>query len=248
MERNCTLFRMNFRGDRFQLKYCILIGNTIQNIGTRLARNLSYFGLSADTCSNSPDVFLEKLAEKNYDGLIFFILKIQNSTYSMISDLRAKYNNMKIYPIIFTASETVRQSLIEAGANKCFVMPYTDFSLCGEIICDFFNNYEMIIFPEIAEFLHKKRFSCKMQGFYYLCCAIKICLYKPEIIEKSVTGLYRCIAEEMNTSYSSVEKSLRTMLSQAFQKGVIFNDEIVHKRMKNKELILLLLDEFKNNS
>lgn len=227
------------------MKYSILIGNTIQNIGTRLAKSLSYFGLNTDTCSNSLNVLNEKLSENHYDGLIFFIIKINDSSYSFISELRNKYDNLKIYPIIFTGSEVVRQDLIESGANKCIIMPYTDFGLCGEIICDLFNNNDWSIIPEIAEFLQKKNFNSNMHGFYYLCSAIKIYMHTPEIIRSSVINFYKTIAEEMSSTYSGVERALRTVISDAFRKGVPLNGEIVHRRMKNKDLITLLSAEYK---
>ena len=72
-------------------------------------------------------------------------------------------------------------------------------------------------------------------------------VHNPETADYGSTELYTAIAEKINNTYDNVERGLRVMLSSAFRKGVILNGKVEQRRMKNKELIILLAEEFKKN-
>lgn len=180
----------------------------------------------------------------SYDGMIFFAFRVTDNTLKFIKQCVSDHPNMKIYPIITSDLMKVKRQLIEAGATACITMPYTDYSLCGDIIADFFTNDEMVILPEVADFLCSKRFPDHMLGFYSLCCAVETVIENPESLEKITAGLYSIVAEKMNTTYENIERSLRVMLIAAFGKGVIINGEMQYRRIKNKDLIKILADEY----
>ncbi len=233
-----------YRKDVEGLKYKLLVGNNIEGSGKKLAQALSHFGFTSEYCTNSFKKFEEMLSRFSYDGLIFFALRITDNTFGFIKTCSDSYPNMKIYPIITSDLLKVKKQLIEAGADACISMPYTDYSLCGDIIADFYTSDEMVILPEIADFLCRKRFPDHMLGFYSLCCALETAIEEPESLEKITVGLYPIIAKKMNSTYENVERSLRVMLIAAFSKGVIINGKLVHRRLKNKDLIKLLADEY----
>ncbi|MBO5163397.1 MAG: hypothetical protein J6B75_02990 [Ruminococcus sp.] len=226
------------------LKYKLLVGNNIEGSGKKLAQTLSYFGFTSEYCTNSFKNFEELLSKVSYDGLIFFALRITDNTISFIQECKSNYPNMKIYPIITSDLTKVKKQLIDVGADACITMPYTDYSLCADIIGDFYTSDEMPILPEIADFLWRRRFPGHMLGFYSLCSALEIAIETPESLEKITIGLYPAIAEKINSTYENVERSLRVMLLSAFNNGVIINGKLVHRRIKNKELIKLLADEY----
>lgn len=226
------------------LKYKLLVGNNIEGSGKKLAQSLSHFGFTSEYCTNSFKKFEELLSKFSYDGFIFFALRVTDNTLNFIKQCKDNYPNMKIYPIITSDLQKVKKQLIDASAASCITMPYTNYSLCGDIIADFYNSDEMVILPEIADFLCSKRFPDHMLGFYSLCCAVETVIETPESLEKITAGLYPVIAEKMNSTYENVERSLRVMLISAFSKGVIINGKLVHRRIKNKDLIRILADEY----
>lgn len=226
------------------LKYKLLVGNNIEGSGKKLAQSLSFFGFISEYCTNSFKKFEEMLSSFSYDGLIFYAMRVTDDTLRFIKQCRESYPDMKIYPIITSDLLKVKRQLIDAGAAACITMPYTDYSLCGDIIADFYTSDEMVILPEIADFLCSKRFPNHVLGFYSMCCAVETVIEHPESLEKITVGLYPIVAEKMNSTYENIERSLRVMLFSAFSKGVIINGKLVHKRIKNKELIKILADEY----
>lgn len=230
------------------MKYNILVGNNIHNIGAKVAKNLSNFGFQTDTCSNSFNELAEKLENKHYDAFFFFILSVNKDYYKYISEVRKNYSYLKIYPAIFTVSEAIIQDLCDLGANKCIIMPSTDFEICCEIVSDFFHAPNMELFSDIYYFLQEKRFNRNTLGFYLLCTAIMIHLTEADAVNYPMMTLYEKVAERMNTSNENVERSLRNHLSRSFEKGVILDGAVVHRRMKNKDLILHLVNEFKKQN
>ena len=232
------------KGMMKKLKFRLLFGDNIEGSGKRLAKIFSHFGFETEYCANLTKTLREQLKNKSYDGILFFALRASDNIYRFISDCRNAYPDIKIYPIISTDSNTVKQKLIDSGATSCLLMPYTEYSLCYEVINDFFSSDELIILPEIAEFLYTKGFPNQLIGFYVLCCAIEIVINAPHTLSKVTSLLYPSVAEIMNTTYDSVERSLRVLSSAAFKNGVNLNGEITKKRPKTKTLIALLADEY----
>lgn len=228
------------------MKYKLLIGDTIDNMGKNMANTIKYLGFETVYCSNYPDTLEKMLNEEHFDGCIFYALIMNENIKNFIRNCRNNYPQLKLYAIIATISDSVRLELLNLGVTECMVMPYINCIACTEIAVDFYPEMELL--PEIAEFLFRKKFPSALIGFYFLCTAVKIIATNPEASDFSSTEIYTAIAEKINNTYDNVERGLRVMLSSAFQKGVIINNKIEHRRMKNKDLIILLAEEFRSIS
>ncbi|MBR6580872.1 MAG: hypothetical protein IKK66_06190 [Ruminococcus sp.] len=228
------------------MKYRLLIGDTIDHMGKNMANTIKYLGFETVYCSNYTDTLEKMLNEEHFDGCIFYALVMNENIRSFIRNCRNSYPQLKLYAIIATVSDSVRLELLKLGVTECIVMPYINCIACTEIAVDFYPELKLL--PEIAEFLFKKKFPSTLIGFYFLCTAVKILIDNPETADYGSTELYTAIAEKINNTYDNVERGLRVMLSSAFRKGVIIKNKIENRRMKNKDLIILLAEEFRNTS
>lgn len=225
------------------MKYKLLIGDTIDNLGKNMANTIKYLGFETVYCSNYPDILEKMLSSEHFDGCIFYALTLNENIRKFIENCKKNYPQLKLYAVISTASDSVRLDLLNKGVDGCIVMPYTNCIACAEIAVDFYPELKHL--PEIAGFLFKKKFPSTLVGFYFLCAAVKIMIENPNTIKYTSTELYNEIAKLINSTYDNVERGLRVMLSSAFRKGVIINNKLELRRMKNKDLIILLTEEFK---
>lgn len=228
------------------MEHSFLIANSLYKIGAQIGECISGVDIDVELINGSFRAISDKLAEKRYDGFVFFIQRMSKEAIEFVAELREKYKDMKIYPIIFTGSEYVRQELIRAGASLCFIMPYLPPVLSGELLCHFYNNSNYEIIPQIVYFLNRKGFDSRFQGFYPLCIAINMLLKSPGKLNGSITDFYRELADFINSKYENVERNLRTIIKRTFRKGIVINNDKPLFRMKNKELLLLLTEEYKN--
>lgn len=226
------------------MKYRLLFGNTIEGSGKRLARVFSNFGFETEYCANVLSIIDERLKETNFNGIIFFAFRITDKVHNFIKNSKKNYPDMKIYPIITTESEQIKSLLKEDGATNCLTTPYTEYSLCGDIINDFYSYDEIPVLPEIADFINKKGFSDRFVGFNFLCCAIELAIDFPEMLNKITRDIYPKTAEKMHTSYGNVERSIRVLSTEAFRGGIELNGKLTYRKPTNKELIRLLSEEY----
>ncbi len=225
------------------MKYKLLIGDTIDNLGKNMANTIKYLGFETVYCSNYPDILEKMLSSEHFDGCIFYALILNENIRKFIENCKKNYPQLKLYAVISNASDSVRLDLLNMGVEGCIVMPYINCIACAEIAVNFYPGLSHL--PEIAGFLFKKKFPSTLVGFYFLCAAIKIMIENPNTITHTSTELYTEIANLINSTYDNVERGLRVMLSSAFRKGVIINNKLEQRRMKNKDLIILLTEEFK---
>lgn len=230
------------------MEHSFLIANSLYKIGAQIGKCISGIDIEVELINGSFQAIGDKLAEKRFDGFIFFIQRMSDEAINFVAEIRGKYKDMKIYPLIFTGSEYVRQDLIRAGASLCFIMPYMPPVLSGELLCHFYNNRNYKIIPQIVYFLNSKGFDSSFQGFYPLCIAISMLLNSPDKLNGSITDFYRELADFINSKYENVERNLRTIIRKAFKKGIVINNSKPLFRMKNKELLLLLTEEYKGIS
>lgn len=229
------------------MKYKLLIGDNIDKLGKKLANTFKLFGFDTVCCSNYLNVLEENLEKEHFDGCVFFAISVRETVFDFIRKCREKFSHLRIYPIITTDSTEVISKLMNCGATYCIIMPYLCYSVCIDIAWDFEPDRYSIM-PEIADFLHQRKFPYTMLGFYFLCCGIDTALENPDFLLYSSTEIYNTIARKMNSTYENVEHALRVMLSNAFRKGVVINGQLETRRIRNKELITILTEEFIKSS
>lgn len=227
------------------MKYKLLIGDTIDHQGKMLANSIKYLGFDTVYCSNYPNTLEKHLSIHQYDGCVFYALILNENVRNFILNCRKNYPKLRLYAIISTISDSAQYELFKLGVSSCIVMPYVNCIACAEIAVDYYSRFSLI--PEIAGFLFKNHFPSTLIGFYFLCFAVKMAIFNPDISEKPSTEIYSEIAERIDSTYENVERGLRVMLSSAFRKGVLLNGKSEQRRIKNKDLFILLAEEFKNS-
>lgn len=226
--------------------YKLLVSNNFENFGRKLAGYLVNFGFSVENCSNIyADLFAE-LDKNSYDGLFFYVFELTVKTKSFINECNLKYPNIKIF-IASSYQNSIRiRNAISPDIVKCVVFPYNEFEVCYDIAECFYAPEAMTINPKTAEYLSKKNFPTSYRGFYYYCCLIECAVREPDSIDCLTRKLYKIVASKMGTTYANVERGIRVMLSDAYKRGIIINGNTIYEPIKNKKLIRILADDYKD--
>ena len=93
-----------------------------------------------------------------------------------------------------------------------------------------------------------------IQGYAYICEAVQMVVYKPDIINRITKDLYPGIADRFETSSSKVERSIRHAVSVLWQRGRVdainqvfgFTVCAHEKKLTNGEFIALLANRCKS--
>lgn len=226
------------------MKKKILFGNNIAGVGKALSRNFVYFGFEVSNCSNSYEAFMEELNKDHYDGIFLFINQKTEKLFQFLEYVKKNFPETKIYVLAYLRSRLLEDEAIEAGAFKYFVMPASWNKICCDILYDFFSDDELIIMPEIFDYLAEKNIPNNVISFYFLCIAVEKTIYEPEMFSRITKRLYPYIAETMNTSITWVERSIRKLGAVIYDKKITFNNQPADKRLSNKELISAAASEF----
>lgn len=225
------------------MKFKILCGNTIDGLGSRIAKSVKHFEFETSYCTNSFNTLWQKLSEEHYDGLIFFCIRDFGKVIEFVQECHLKYPALKIYPIT-TWNDNLNSELKKAGASHCISVPYNEYSICADLVNDFHSADELPILPEIAEYLFNKGFPNHLIGFYFLSCIIEKAIESPYDLENAIMNLYDVTGRIMNAKNQHVERSIRIVSAAGFRNGIVINGEVSFTRLKNKELITVLTKEY----
>lgn len=225
------------------MKKKLLFGNNIAGVGKSLCKNFVYFGFDVSNCSNSYDVFIKELHENHYDGIFFFINQKNERLFAFLNYVKNNFPELKVYVLSYVKSNVLMKELARAGVLKCFVMPVSWNKVCYDILYDFFSDDELIVMPEIFEFLTDKGIPSNIISFYFLCIAMEKTIYEPEMFARITKRLYPYIAEKMDTSTTWMERSIRKLSINIYKNGITFKNQ-PDKYLSNKELISFASAEF----
>lgn len=118
---------------------------------------------------------------------------------------------------------------------------------------------ELTEYSELELTKHVEKLLCDLgvskhlKGYRYLIRAIELVYLEPSAIRNVITGLYRRIAEENNTSASCVERNCRTAIGLMWHKTDIFFLEEYFPYAESdappsvREFTALLADKLKRN-
>lgn len=226
------------------MKPKLLFGDNIDGMGKTYSKCFTRFGFETSYCPNTHSELLKRLEREMFNGVVFFAFNVNDKLYNFITECKNKHPNLKIYPILLDPYPPIRQRLKKLGATFCPIMPFTEYELCGLIMNYFFESHEIIILPEIADFLYRKRFPNHLAGFYFVCCAIELAKDNPQLLKNMTAGLYPEIALRMNTTAEYAERAIRLFGIAAAKKGMIIKDKKCHARLTNFKLITVLTEEY----
>lgn len=227
--------------------YKLLIGNNFENFGRRLAEYLIHFGFETKICSNIFDELSDELEKNYYDGLFIFAFELSEKTRNFVKLCTMKFPKLKIFIASNDPNISRIRKITDSDLVKCITLPYSNFEVCYDIAECFYSPDELTINPRTAEFLSKRNFPTSCRGFYYYCCLIECAVMAPDSIDSLTRKLYTTVAEKMNITYSNVERGIRVMLSTAYKRGIIINNKMVYEPIKNKKLIRILVNDYKDD-
>ena len=222
----------------------VLVGDTIAGEGKLLSNRLSWLGMDSEYCSNNLKMLEEKITEKSPDGIVFYLTRDSEELYSFVKRISEGYPDMKIYAITHSGTAVIERKLKSMQINTLTLMPATVSYLAYVIMEDLVPLEEQLLIPEIIEFLGKKGFSMIVNGFVYLCIAVELCICDPKLLDNMMDVFYPLIASKTNSTTQGVERSLRHLEYCAMMKGMRLSNYNGKYPIPNKELILVLSDEF----
>lgn len=224
------------------MKKKILFGNNISDVGRAISNNFNYFNFNVSYCGNTYSNIMKNLENSAYDGLFFFVMYDDDKVCEFVESVRKEYPEMMIYPLLYRNSEFLKESLMESGASQCFTVPTTAAELCFSVIYDFFDEDEIAISIEIAEFLIENGFPNHVKGFYFLCLCIEKVIDEPEMYSNFSKLLYPYVRERTGSSEVWIERSIRNLSKIAYKRGVRLENYPDDRNLSNKTLVKALVD------
>ena len=226
------------------MKYKLLTGDNIDGLGWTLSDMLKSMGSTVIRCSNSLTALEAGCAEHRPDALIFFVTTVRDALFAFVEKIVELYPQMKIFVLSYVKSYTLRKMLEDIGITDYFLMPDLLSEICKYISVGLLPEDEQALTLDIMSYLEAKGVTRKYSGFYYMCTAMKVCLMKPELLSSMTLKLYPYIAEQLGTSYISVEKTLRRFGQYMTEQGVRFEQYNGVYPVSNAYMISLAIDEF----
>lgn len=191
------------------------------------------YGMNAEICPDDKNIIIKNLCNNKYSAVVISDIDRYMKKSELISEISRFFPETSIVVLSYNSLYEDCSKLIDAGTEKCIIMPQNVTSVC-DIIMNMLNDTHLYM-QEIADFLEFSGFSGRLDGFYYLCAATEICIMN---CPKKVSDIYRLVAERFETDISIVERSLRHLIKTSYNKGItdkFFSDR--NSRPSNSELI-----------
>lgn len=222
----------------------ILFGNNITNSGKTLSKNLGYFNFKVSCCGNNFNNIMKNLKSKeDYEGLFFFVNNDNDALYAFMDNMRKYFPHIKVYPIVGSGFDYLKNILLDCGAKQCFSMPINSDDLYFAVVHDFFSEEEVIVSTEISRFLIKLGFTSHVKGFQFLCLCIEKVIDEPRMFRNFSKLLYPYVSEKTGSTLAWIERSIRNTNNTVYKKGLRF-DGYSDEKLTNKELIRVLADMY----
>lgn len=207
---------------------------------------LKEYGIGAEICYINECNIIEKLCSDKYYTVVIFHETNETRTAENISEIKKCFPELTVIVVSYNSMYGICRKFISAGAEKCIVMPVTINSIC-EIIMKTISTGRICI-PEITGFMDSFNFPRHLNGFYYLCNAVELCVISPDRLSNIISGIYEPVGNRFGIGTELVERSLRHFSKVASDKGLFGSlfGNMKNFRPSNHELICALADAFVN--
>ncbi len=170
----------------------------------------------------------QELTKKSYDIVVFDLFLPEKDGIDILHTIKQMQYSSK--PILIglssTKNKTVINNYLELGIDYLFFEPFNNFSIENRvklIIKDYSNaisdeNESLKITQKniIKDNLAQYKFKINTLGYKYLLEAVTLCVEDEALLKNITKGLYNEIAEKHNTTFYSVERSIRHLLKSQF--------------------------------
>lgn len=226
------------------MNYRILIYGNYNPYFAFLSERLKEYGIDSDIFYSNQYSVIKKLSEKKYCAVIIFSGMNSKRTAESIVEIKKHFPESAIVAVSYNSAYRVCRTFIDAGAEKCIVMPASVNNVCQIVLKLLTGN--SVYLPEIAGFVDRYNFPRHLNGFYYLCVAVELCVISPDRLSNIMSGIYEPVAERFGTGTECVERSLRHFSKNLSEYGLL--DDFFRNRQNfrpsNHELICAVADAF----
>ena len=222
-------------------------------------------GYSVDTCQRDGIEVLKHFAGKSYDAII---LDAVMSNYDAVAVIRAiKTDGLRSKPAIIVTSNfdngIIGREIVEAGADYFVLKPFDFDVLCERVEMLTNKRFGIIRKAErlplcdvdlevmVSDILQEVGVPANLSGYRYLRSAIILVINDNSAINRMTKELYPAVAKEHGSTAARVERSIRTAIESAWDRGDVdtlnsyFGYTIQNQKGKptNSEFIALLADK-----
>lgn len=242
----------------------VLIGDDSPDYGLRWAGALKENGLFAITRRSEGESLLEAVAEENPDFLVMNAKMPGMDAAELLLRMRKQLGRTPAAVVVGNhGSPQLEREVMDAGASYFMIMPFDPRQLVRKI--QTLINFRMGILPNVChhditnieyvvtDIIHRVGVPANLKGYQYLRIAIILSVNDKEMLNGVTKALYPTIAQEFETSTSSVERAIRHAICIAWERGdidalnSIFGCTVHSERGKptNSEFIALVADKLR---
>lgn len=195
--------------------------------------HLKECGIEVTKCADVEKIIINNLLTKKYNALIMFPSCDYDQKVKAISRIKRRFPEVSIAVFIYTSLYKYCREFINSGVERCILMPQNVRNACRCII--HMMNDQHLYCQEVFNFMIKYGFVPKVNGFYYFCSAIEICM---ENCPNSILDLYMEISKRFGVTLDIVESSIRHFIKISYNNGVISKlFENIDRKPSNSEMI-----------
>ncbi len=243
----------------------VLFADTPENV-ERDFSGFSNLGFTYRTCEKDGNVVLDELTKNPVDVIVTDFFMKNLDVLGVLE--RFKRLNPLITPAVIVLSgienSTIKNEVIKKGASYYLNKPVKPSVILSKIM-EIKKNREVNHLPSnalayyvndeaiITKIIQELCIPAHLKGYKYLRLAIKYGVEDARLVNSITTVLYPMVAKEYNVSSESVERSIRTAIQLAWDRGnpeaffkyFSYNSQVRKKRPTNAEFIARIADEIR---
>jgi two-component system response regulator (stage 0 sporulation protein A) len=243
----------------------VLFADDYENVRQNLS-GFSKLEFTYRTCEKDGNVVLEELMKNPVDVIVMDFFMKGVDALGVLE--RFQHLNPLITPAVIVISgidnPTIKNEVIKKGATFYLNKPVRQSVIVSKIMeikkireanripsnaFTYYIDSEAIITKVIQELC----IPAHLKGYKYLRVAIKSSIENTKLVNSMTTVLYPLVAENYEVSSESVERSIRTAIQlawdrgnpEAFSKYFGYNSQVRKKRPTNAEFIARISDEIR---
>ncbi len=260
---NCI--EINMFGGLLMSRLSVLFADDFEDVSKRFCEFCD-LGFDYRTCEKDGSIVLEELVKNPVDVLVIDIFMNGLDAFGVLE--RLKKLNPLITPAVIVLSSvdnpTIKNEFIKNGASFYLKRPVKTELLISKIK-EIQKNREINGLPSnatiyrdfcdtiITDYIQEFCIPAHIKGYKYLRYGIKMSVENPQLLGGMTTRLYPLIAEKYDVSSASVERTIRSAIETAWERGSMeafskyfgYNSQIRRKHPTNAEFIARFTDEIR---
>lgn len=223
----------------------LLICSDKEDFGDLLRHKLKRFGFSLTTICRSDLTKTEAaLRSCHYDIVFIFVPDDMADCCPTIERIVREHPDTKVYTAVYRDIPDLIRRLTEAGADRCFVMPFSLADVCRAVFEDHTPFEEELILDIIDDYLFSKKFPRHMEGYGFMCIALEKCIEEPASLHDPENRIYSYVARLALTDPEYVRRAIADLCNNACKKGARFIGQSGNSELTPELILTAAADEF----